>query len=232
MATSTGAGFSQGFPLTDPALCDNIGQIYQGPVVLITDALCYSTTDIFAAGFQDHGLGTVLGVHANTGAGGANVWTHDEVLQRLTLKPNPFVRLPAGAGMRVAARRSMRVGVRAGVPLEDLGVEPDERHQMTRDDLLKGNVDLIAHAAAILKKKETQGLQLSTSEAALFSEIQVKAANIDRVDLFVDNRPVASVDVSSAPKTIKLPSAATGKNLVEAFGYRGGTLVVRTRLAS
>ena len=31
----------------------------------------------FAAGFQDHGLGPILGVSGNTGAGGANVWTHD-----------------------------------------------------------------------------------------------------------------------------------------------------------
>jgi hypothetical protein len=47
LATSlaTGAGFSQGFPLTPPAVCNDIGQVYQGPVVLITDAFCYSTTD-------------------------------------------------------------------------------------------------------------------------------------------------------------------------------------------
>ena len=48
-----GASFSQGFPLTDPGQCNDVGQVYQGPVVLVTDALCYSTTDIFSAGFQD-----------------------------------------------------------------------------------------------------------------------------------------------------------------------------------
>ena len=42
-----------------------MGQTYHGPVVLITDALCYSTTDIFAAGFQDHDLGFVLGPRLN-----------------------------------------------------------------------------------------------------------------------------------------------------------------------
>ena len=28
--------------------------LHQGPVVLVSDALCYSTTDIFVAGFQDN----------------------------------------------------------------------------------------------------------------------------------------------------------------------------------
>lgn len=52
MAVETGAIFSQGFPLTTEEECNSIGQIYTGPVVLITDALCYSATDIFAAGFR------------------------------------------------------------------------------------------------------------------------------------------------------------------------------------
>src|SRR4029077_10961424 len=106
----TGSAFSQGFPLTPPESCNDIGQVYQGPVVLITDALCYSTTDIFAAGFQDHEIGTIIGTHSNTGAGGANVWDHQQVLEGLTFSlQKPFQPLPRGAGMRVAARRSTRL---------------------------------------------------------------------------------------------------------------------------
>ena len=45
-------------------LCNGIGQVYYGPVVLITDALSYSATDIFAAGFQDNEVGLVLGTAA------------------------------------------------------------------------------------------------------------------------------------------------------------------------
>jgi C-terminal processing protease CtpA/Prc len=233
MALSTGAGFSQGFPLTDPAQCNDIGQIYQGPVVLITDALCYSTTDIFAAGFQDHQIGTILGVHDNTGAGGANVWDHTDVLQQLSLSPNPFVELPGGASMRVAARRSTRVGAQSGVPLEDLGVAPDERYFMTRNDLIDRNVDLIARAAAILKEQDQQTLQISAA-AAPFREVRVTSTNVDRVDLYVDARPVGSTDVSvaSGSATITLPTAATKRTRVEAFGYRDGRLVVRTRLVA
>ena len=231
IALSTGAGFSQGFPLTDPAQCNDIGQIYQGPVVLITDAFCYSTTDIFTAGFQDHRLGTILGVHDNTGAGGANVWDHTDVLQELALRPNPFVKLPRGASMRVAARRSTRVGERSGVPLEDLGVVPDERYYMTRKDLLERNADLIAHAAKILKSKPSQALRLATTGSAPFGRVEVTCSNVDRVDLFVDGRPVASSDVGSGDSIpITLPKPVRPRNRVEAFGYRKGELVVRTRL--
>src|SRR5207344_612184 len=110
----TGSDFSQGFPVEPEKNSNLTGQIYQGPVVLITDALCYSTTDIFSAGFQDHQIGTVLGCHSSTGAGGANVWNYSDLVHS-TLKPsNPFIELPQGADMRVAARRCTRVGRRSG----------------------------------------------------------------------------------------------------------------------
>lgn len=151
LSTETGAVFSQGFPLESSEAYNQLGQRYFGPVVLITDALCYSTTDIFAAGFQDHAIGPILGVGGNTGAGGANVWTHDTLRDYLptgsALKP-----LPKNAGFRVSIRRTTRVGANAGLPLEDLGVAPDEIHQMTQDDLLHDNVDLIEKAVSLLER--------------------------------------------------------------------------------
>ena len=77
-------------------------------MVLITDARCYSTTDIFAAGFQDHEIGTILGTDDNTGAGGANVWTLELIRQFFGSggMPPPLQSLPKGAGMRVAIRRT------------------------------------------------------------------------------------------------------------------------------
>jgi len=221
---ATGAGFSQGFPVTSPESCNDIGQVYQGPVVLITDAFCYSTTDIFAAGFQDHGIGVILGCHENTGAGGANVWDYG-LLQELSVTPNPFKELPRGASMRVAARRSTRVGTRAGVPLEDLGVTPDERYFMTRDDLLKGNVDLIAYAAKLLAARPRQTLQVEPVGGTPVTQVRVSATNVDRIDLHVDERPVASVDVTANRTVIALPKPIAAGRAV-AKGYRGGTLVV------
>src|ERR1019366_6312180 len=117
-----------------------------GPLLLITDALIYSTTDIFAAGFQDHNIGPILGTAANTGAGGANVWTLELLQQIMPGKNSPFRHMPSHTSFRVAVRRTTRVGPRAGMPLEDLGVTPDYVHQMTRNDLLLANVDLINEA--------------------------------------------------------------------------------------
>ena len=131
----TGATYSAGFPLTLGALCNGIGQVYYGPVVLITDALSYSATDIFAAGFQDNHVGPVLGTGGNTGAGGANFWSLDDLLRVQKKDPaSPFKKLPKGAEIIVAMRRSVRVGLRAGSPLEEFGVMPDVRHFMTKRD--------------------------------------------------------------------------------------------------
>jgi C-terminal processing protease CtpA/Prc len=76
-----------GDPLSEPALVNAVGQLYHGPVVLITDALCYSACDMFAGGFADHEIGRILGVDANTGAGGANVLDHDQLRSEWTNGP-------------------------------------------------------------------------------------------------------------------------------------------------
>ena len=53
-ALATGSNFSGGYPLTDRDQMNEVGQVYFGPVILVTDALCYSATVLFAASFQDH----------------------------------------------------------------------------------------------------------------------------------------------------------------------------------
>ncbi len=122
-------------------------------MVLLVDGNCYSATDIFAAGFQDHGIGKVLGVSTNTGAGGANVWEHWLLNEALPagwgLKP-----LPNQAGMRVAIRQCLRVGPRAGALLEDFGVVPDAcLPGSTRDDVMEGDRELLACAAELLAER-------------------------------------------------------------------------------
>ena len=145
----TGAIYSAGFPKSTVQECNAIGQKYRGPVVLITDALSYSAADIFAAGFQDHDIGPVLGVHRTTGAGGANRWTFDD------LREWPFPeyddKLPEEVSFTLAMRRSLRVGRRAGSVLEDFGVEADAVHDMTWDDVMNDNVDLINKAASMFR---------------------------------------------------------------------------------
>ncbi|MFD9903215.1 S41 family peptidase [Streptomyces sp. NPDC059063] len=146
-AVETGEAYSQGFPLTDPEAITAGLPRHTGPKVLITDALCYSAADIFAAGFQDNGLGPVLGTARRTGAGGANVWTHE--LLRVWL-PELLGDLPRGAGFRVALRRATRARGNVDVPLEDLGVEADELHELTERDVTGHNRDLLEAAATLL----------------------------------------------------------------------------------
>jgi len=152
LSVSTGAVYSQGSPIESPEETNAIGPRYDGPVVVITDARCYSTTDIFAAGFQDNKVGKILGVDENTGAGGANVFTHDVLRFVLQGPDSPIKPLPNGANMRVAIRRTTRVGDNAGLPLEDLGVHPDRLHRLTHNDVTNGNPDLIAAAVELLRE--------------------------------------------------------------------------------
>ena len=228
----SGASYSQGFPLTSSEECNEIGQKYQAPVVLITDALCYSAADIFAAGFQDHQIGTILGCHSSTGAGGANVWNYSE-LRKMTQKlENPFLDLPAGANMRVAARRCTRVGDRSGMPVEEYGVVPDIRYFMTKKDIIGYNDDLIAAAASVLKPCPQQSLTLIPDPASRFQKFLIDCSGINQIDLFVNERPALSQEVSGSRTrwSIVLPFAAEAGSVLRAEGYRKGVLVVRTRL--
>lgn len=148
----TGAVYSQGFPIEHHDLTNSVGRKYQGKVLLITDALCYSTTDMLAAGFQDNKIGMILGVDNNTGAGGANVWEHKELCDLFSGidSLSPIKPLPKGVNMRVALRRSMRVGDNAGLPVEDVGITPDRIHKITFDDIVNNDIDLLNTAAKML----------------------------------------------------------------------------------
>ncbi len=233
-AAETGAPFSSAFPITPEDGANDIGQQYHGPVVLVTNARCYSATDIFAAGFQDHAIGPVLGVDDNTGAGGANVWTHGLLSALLQGAPgdsgSPYKPLPKGASMRVSVRRTLRVGRLAGTPVEDLGVKPDVHHRMTRRDVLEGNLDLLEHAGRLLAGLPVRKLVVAVhpgADGALRVELGV--AGVDRADVYVDGRPRASIDVAdvaggSASVTVE---NVPGARLVCVEGFSGGELVAK-----
>jgi hypothetical protein len=190
--------------------------------VLITNALIYSTTDIFSAGFQDHGIGPILGAHGNTGAGGANVWNYSYLQQAM---PDSFQPLPQGTSMRVALRRSTRVGPMAGVPLEDLGVVPDEIHRITRNDLFNDNVDLIAHAASLLAKQKIRTLDAALSKR----QLSLTTRNLSRVDVYLNSRPAMSLDVKDGSTQIDLPATGAPLRSIRLDGYdRNEFAVTRT----
>jgi C-terminal processing protease CtpA/Prc len=234
----TGAQYSQGFPLLASDRYNDIGQKYQGPVVLITDALCYSTTDIFAAGFQDHNIGRVLGVDESTGAGGANVWDYSLISPLLSDRTQFPAELPGKASLRIAIRRVTRVGVNSGVLLEDLGVKPDEIHHLTRHDLLHRNVDLISHAAKILRRSPRQRL---TAERQGSGKVRIVYCNLNRIDAYLDDRPLTTLNVKRSRRivrrslTLPVSKRASAKRRLLLQGYRCGRgvkddLVAATRI--
>lgn len=231
-ALQTGATFSAGFPISDPIECNAIGQKYFGPVVLITDALCYSTTDIFAAGFQDHEIGPILGSDGNTGAGGANVWEQQYLVSHvLPGAESVYQPLPKGAGMRVSIRRTLRVGRRAGSPVEDLGVIPDERHFMTRDDLLNDNVDLINKAASMLVSFPIRSLEVKVQTASpTQATVVVDTQGMSRLDVYLDDRPIQSIDTQGGEETFTLTRTESAEPILEIRGFDEGQLVARYRM--
>ncbi len=224
LGMETGDIYSQGLPIDPTDACNLVGQQYQGPVVLIVDALCYSTTDIFAAGFQDHQIGKVLGVHRHTGAGGANVWDLP-LLNRLL--PNDFPMLPKGVSLRVAIRRTTRVKERAGLPVEDVGVIPDvPPHRMTLDDVLHDNRDLIAAAAKLLEESKVRSLH-GDFVPGQQGTLQITASNVTRVDVYNENgQPLGSSAVHNDTATVSLWTIPTGAGRLQLRGFDQDELVV------
>ncbi|MDH3340198.1 MAG: S41 family peptidase [Nitrosopumilus sp.] len=228
-AVSIGAIFSQGIPLTPPENTNYAGQHYHGPVVLITNALCYSATDIFATSFQDHNIGPVIGIDANTGAGGANVWNYEQLRDALKGTRYQFQKLPNGSNMRVSIRRNVRTGENAGTPVEDLGVTPDYLYNMTRKDLLEGNVDLIKESSRILATMPKRQLDVVFYDQPDALEIELTILNISRIDVYIDGQPMLSENVSDGVNTLSIPVLSDSVNLLEIVGLKRNKIVAKRK---
>lgn len=149
-ALDLGEEYSQHLPISDPDSCNAIGRKYRGPVVAVVDANTFSSGDLFAAGIVDHRIGTVISVGDATGAGGANVWTSDDIAYAYHAARLPVPSVPAGISYSIAVRRMTRTGPSNGQAIEDVGVPGEERYTMTRNDLLNGNEDLAAFCGQVL----------------------------------------------------------------------------------
>jgi hypothetical protein len=190
VSAASGDLLTSGHPLTPEADVNAIGQIYHGPCILIIDSLSYSAADIFAAGFQDHAIGLILGVDTNTGGGGANVWTHDYLLgrvpssQALGLKP-----LPDGVTLSLAIRRCSRVGLRTGLAVEDTGVIADIQYDPSSvADVLDGFTRAVGLACRIMGARRDfqivvrQGCVLR--DGAVYMDLELE--NIDFLVFYID----------------------------------------------
>jgi len=232
-AVETGAPYSLGYPLTSEASCNAIAQRYFGPVVLITDATCFSATDMFVAGFRDHAIGRILGISDNTGAGGANVWRYSELrLLAEQAGEADMAALPGDVDMRVAVRRSLRVGDNAGVPVEDLGIVPDDRYSMSSDDVLNGNEKLLNAAVAILRELPARWLDVKIQKQTprrLY--LSIEATNLSGLEVVVNDRSVYSADVEPGVTTVVVHLPAEPIRHVEICGLNErGEIAARYRV--
>ena len=224
-AVRNGEPYSQPLPITDPADCNDIGQLYGGPVMLVADTGTYSSGDLFSAGFVDNRIGPFLCVGAATGAGGANVWEYADLRQMLAGTALELPSLTSGAGLSFAFRRATRSGPSEGLTIEDVGIA-GEPYAMTRNDLLAGNGDLLLHCLALLRQ-----LPLSAIEPALDKanrKWRLVARGLDRIDAFIDGHPVGSFAVAEGG-TVEIGYAASAKR-VEAVGFKGRALLQRRRI--
>ena len=137
LAYELGEEFSQHLPISDPDTCNARSRAYRGPVVAVVNANTFSCGDLFAAGIVDHGIGQIVSVGDATGAGGANVWTSDDIQYAYHAARRELPPIPPGISFTISVRRMTRTGQSAGVAIEDIGVIGDERHDMTETDLLQ-----------------------------------------------------------------------------------------------
>lgn len=150
-SAQNGETYSRWLSLTSSEKANSIGQKYHGPVVVIVDALTYSSAEMFAAGFQDHAIGRVIGTARRTGGGGASPW-HQSTIFNLS-KNELFRPLPDAPTFRVAVRRCRRARSQSVRPLECIGVVPDLLHLPVYHDLLNNDAELLEKAGAMLAEK-------------------------------------------------------------------------------
>jgi hypothetical protein len=138
-------------------------------------------------------------------------------------------------------RRSVRVGERQGRPLEELGITPDCRHYMTRNDLMNRNADLVRRAAGILATKPIYQLSVrpltSRSRALIIAAASKvrprdRRLRISRVDVFLNGRPHKSLNAHNGilkPTTVTLGKSREVDWLVQAFDYDNHLVAVSRR---
>lgn len=223
-AVATGELYSSAVPITPVDRCNDIGQVYGGPVVAITDPNTYSAGDLFTAGFVDNKIGLLVTVGQATGGGGANVWTADDVDRALlTTDYASSGPLPAGIGYTISVRRATRGGSANGVAIEDVGVRGDFQHVMTRHDLTGSNADLLSHAARIVLGRRRSAMDV-TAPTDDTKPLVVRSEGVDWLDVLVDDAFLPSLPVRAPTTRVELPA---GWTTVEVRGRTRGKLLQR-----
>ena len=223
-AISNGERYSAPFPITDPRKCNMAGQVYGGPVVLITSATTYSSGDIFAAGFVDNDIGKMVCIGHSTGAGGACVLNYNQIRDAFGFGRDRLPELPEGAGLTFALARATRSGPNLGVPIEDVGVPSPEIHVPTRDDLLYENRDLLKKCVGMLRTMPRTFLQCTPNLDR--GVIEVVTEGLDQLDVRINGKNLASAEVRDGA-TYEIPLPEERIRCVEVCGLSEGKLKQR-----
>jgi hypothetical protein len=224
-AVANGELYSRAAPITPIEACNDVGQVYGGPVVAIVDPNTYSAGDLFAAGFVDNEIGPLISVGEATGAGGANVWLPEHVQGALLGTSYEQSALPRGIGYTLAVRRATRVGPSDGAAIEDVGVRGDHQYAMTKDDLIGDNSDLTAFAGRLVLGQPRTALTVSGPDDA--GRLVIRTRGVDQVDVVVDGLFQPSRRVTGQVTRVTLPEDWTG---LEVRGSQSGRLVQRRLL--
>lgn len=226
-AVSNGELYARELPLTPVSLCNDRGQHYPGPVVAVVDANTYSAGDLFAAGFVDNRVGTLVSVGKATGAGGANVWFPEHIKHALADTDYAVSDLPYGISYTVSFRRAVRIGDAAGMSIEDLGVSGHERRSLTKRDLTEKNADLLDFCGGLLASEIVTDLDFAFEG----DQLHVTTNALSCVDIFVDERPLPSefIDRTAGYQefTKELPEDWRS---IEIVGLVGNTVRQRRRI--
>jgi hypothetical protein len=224
-AQNTGEPFSSHLPITPVERCNDLGQRYGGPIVVVADANTYSSGDLFAAGVVDNGIGPLVCIGQATGAGGANVWSAESLLDALRPVREKFPSLPMGVDFNMSVRRAVRSGASDGTLIEDAGVA-GQPYDMTGTDVLNSNSDLIEQCAAMLATQPLTKMSVKTTG----QQVQVRTAGLDRLDAYLDGHPLGrSLKLSQDGKVVfkvKLKKGAT----LDVCGFSSNVLLQKRRI--
>jgi hypothetical protein len=225
-APSTGEPYSNPIPITTVEQCNDIGQRYGGPVVVVVNANTYSSGDLFTAGILDNRIGPVVCIGQATGAGGANVWTSADLSVAMKAAGLPLPRLAQGTNFTLSLRRAVRSGDADGVLIEDSGIAGIP-YSMTKRDIFEGNKDLIAYCGKILEGKPWTEMEVTRRRGTL----TVRTSGLDHIDIYVDGHPARPGLPLKKDGSIRVPLPTTAGQ-VDVVGFSGNIVRQRRRLAA
>lgn len=223
----SGELYSSAEPISSPEDCNDRGQAYGGPVMLVANANTYSSGDLFCAGFIDNAIGRYCSVDNSTGAGGACVVDFAELLRGARRSDVELPALPEGVDLNISFLRATRSRGHLGAAIEDVGVPPTERVlPLTRRDLLENNCDLLARCVRKLAKEPLTSMTVARPDRG--ARLIVETTGIDRVDVRLDDHALESKAPGRGGRlVVQLPR---GTRRIEVSGFADGELRQRRLL--